>query len=114
MLLSVHIKREGESPVVSPLSSEDIHHSDRYQVKLMDTHTHTQHCERLVLTEQPVGRRADEMQPWMKKKGKKEQQKAPGCALVRGAPREKDEAVEGSYSRLRTPAQEQVTHMADA
>lgn len=32
MLLSVHIKREGESPVVSPLSSEDIHHSDRYQV----------------------------------------------------------------------------------
>lgn len=78
------------------------------------THTHTQHCERLVLTEQPVGRRADEMQPWMKKKGKKEQQKAPGCALVRGAPREKDEAVEGSYSRLRTPAQEQVTHMADA
>ena len=42
MLLSVHIKREGESPVVSPLSSEDIHHSDRYQVKLMDTHAHTQ------------------------------------------------------------------------
>uniref|UniRef100_A0A3Q3BDK9 E3 ubiquitin-protein ligase RNF220 n=1 Tax=Kryptolebias marmoratus TaxID=37003 RepID=A0A3Q3BDK9_KRYMA len=35
MLLSVHIKREGESPVVSPLSSEDAHHSDRYQV----THT---------------------------------------------------------------------------
>ncbi|KAK2821932.1 hypothetical protein Q5P01_021997 [Channa striata] len=31
MLLSVHIKREGESPVVSPLSSEDAHHSDRYQ-----------------------------------------------------------------------------------
>uniref|UniRef100_A0A665WUH5 E3 ubiquitin-protein ligase RNF220 n=1 Tax=Echeneis naucrates TaxID=173247 RepID=A0A665WUH5_ECHNA len=34
MLLSVHIKREGESPVVSPLSSEDAHHSDRYQVTL--------------------------------------------------------------------------------
>ncbi|XP_051252567.1 E3 ubiquitin-protein ligase RNF220a isoform X3 [Dicentrarchus labrax] len=34
MLLSVHIKREGESPVVSPLSSEDIHHSDRYQTFL--------------------------------------------------------------------------------
>uniref|UniRef100_A0A3Q3F8L1 E3 ubiquitin-protein ligase RNF220 n=1 Tax=Labrus bergylta TaxID=56723 RepID=A0A3Q3F8L1_9LABR len=40
MLLSVHIKREGESPVVSPLSSEDIHHSDRYQVTLNDSHTH--------------------------------------------------------------------------
>ncbi|XP_078120900.1 E3 ubiquitin-protein ligase RNF220a isoform X13 [Sander vitreus] len=34
MLLSVHIKREGESPVVSPLSSEDVHHSDRYQTFL--------------------------------------------------------------------------------
>ncbi|XP_075878419.1 E3 ubiquitin-protein ligase RNF220a isoform X8 [Nelusetta ayraudi] len=34
MLLSVHIKREGESPVVSPLSSEDLHHSDRYQTFL--------------------------------------------------------------------------------
>ncbi|XP_068197405.1 E3 ubiquitin-protein ligase RNF220a isoform X2 [Antennarius striatus] len=34
LLLSVHIKREGESPVVSPLSSEDIHHSDRYQTFL--------------------------------------------------------------------------------
>uniref|UniRef100_UPI0037E7D70C E3 ubiquitin-protein ligase RNF220a isoform X7 n=1 Tax=Semicossyphus pulcher TaxID=241346 RepID=UPI0037E7D70C len=34
MLLSVHIKREGESPVVSPLSSDDIHHSDRYQTFL--------------------------------------------------------------------------------
>ncbi|XP_071218022.1 E3 ubiquitin-protein ligase RNF220-like isoform X6 [Salvelinus alpinus] len=34
MLLSVHIKREGESPVVSPLSSEDAHHSDRYQTFL--------------------------------------------------------------------------------
>eukprot|EP00066_Takifugu_rubripes_P025764 XP_011615030.1 PREDICTED: E3 ubiquitin-protein ligase Rnf220-like [Takifugu rubripes] len=34
MMLSVHIKREGESPVVSPLSSEDIHHSDRYQTFL--------------------------------------------------------------------------------
>ncbi|XP_077471440.1 E3 ubiquitin-protein ligase RNF220a isoform X3 [Stigmatopora argus] len=33
MLLSVHIKREGESPVVSPLS-EDAHHSDRYQTFL--------------------------------------------------------------------------------
>lgn len=40
MLLSVHIKREGESPVVSPLSSEDAHHSDRYQVTFIDTHTH--------------------------------------------------------------------------
>lgn len=39
MLLSVHIKREGESPVVSPLSSEDAHHSDRYQVTHNDTHT---------------------------------------------------------------------------
>ncbi|KAJ8011976.1 hypothetical protein DPEC_G00063910 [Dallia pectoralis] len=35
MLLSVHIKREGESPVVSPLSSEDAHHSDRYQVSCL-------------------------------------------------------------------------------
>ncbi|XP_076018361.1 E3 ubiquitin-protein ligase RNF220a isoform X2 [Genypterus blacodes] len=34
MLLSVHIKREGESPIVSPLSSEDAHHSDRYQTFL--------------------------------------------------------------------------------
>ncbi|KAM9427468.1 E3 ubiquitin-protein ligase RNF220-like isoform 1-T1 [Salvelinus alpinus] len=34
MMLSVHIKREGESPVVSPLSSEDAHHSDRYQTFL--------------------------------------------------------------------------------
>ncbi|XP_068593979.1 E3 ubiquitin-protein ligase RNF220a isoform X7 [Cebidichthys violaceus] len=34
MLLSVHIKREGESPVVSPMSSEDAHHSDRYQTFL--------------------------------------------------------------------------------
>ncbi|XP_053739159.1 E3 ubiquitin-protein ligase RNF220a isoform X7 [Synchiropus splendidus] len=34
MLLSVHIKREGESPVVSPLSSDDAHHSDRYQTFL--------------------------------------------------------------------------------
>uniref|UniRef100_A0A8C9S9S7 Ring finger protein 220a n=1 Tax=Scleropages formosus TaxID=113540 RepID=A0A8C9S9S7_SCLFO len=34
LLLSVHIKREGESPVVSPLSSEDLHHSDRYQTFL--------------------------------------------------------------------------------
>ncbi|KAK2860718.1 hypothetical protein Q7C36_004884 [Tachysurus vachellii] len=31
LLLSVHIKREGESPVISPLSSDDPHHSDRYQ-----------------------------------------------------------------------------------
>uniref|UniRef100_I3JR97 E3 ubiquitin-protein ligase RNF220 n=1 Tax=Oreochromis niloticus TaxID=8128 RepID=I3JR97_ORENI len=35
MLLSVHIKREGESPVVSPLSSEDAHHSDRYQTECL-------------------------------------------------------------------------------
>ncbi|XP_015210810.1 E3 ubiquitin-protein ligase RNF220 isoform X5 [Lepisosteus oculatus] len=34
ILLSVHIKREGESPTASPLSSEDIHHSDRYQTFL--------------------------------------------------------------------------------
>ncbi|XP_030219327.1 E3 ubiquitin-protein ligase RNF220a isoform X3 [Gadus morhua] len=34
LLLSVHIKREGESPVVSPMSSEDAHHSDRYQTFL--------------------------------------------------------------------------------
>ncbi|XP_048111888.1 E3 ubiquitin-protein ligase RNF220a isoform X7 [Alosa alosa] len=34
LLLSVHIKREGESPVVSPLSSDDAHHSDRYQTFL--------------------------------------------------------------------------------
>ncbi|XP_039592046.1 E3 ubiquitin-protein ligase RNF220a isoform X6 [Polypterus senegalus] len=34
VLLSVHIKREGESPTASPLSSEDIHHSDRYQTFL--------------------------------------------------------------------------------
>nr|XP_023671722.1 E3 ubiquitin-protein ligase RNF220 isoform X3 [Paramormyrops kingsleyae] len=34
LLLSVHIKREGESPVLSPLSSEDLHHSDRYQTFL--------------------------------------------------------------------------------
>lgn len=34
LLLSVHIKREGESPVVSPLSSDEAHHSDRYQVRL--------------------------------------------------------------------------------
>ncbi|XP_076851948.1 E3 ubiquitin-protein ligase RNF220a isoform X2 [Brachyhypopomus gauderio] len=34
VLLSVHIKREGESPVISPLSSDDAHHSDRYQTFL--------------------------------------------------------------------------------
>ncbi|XP_028834450.1 E3 ubiquitin-protein ligase RNF220a isoform X4 [Denticeps clupeoides] len=34
LLLSVHIKREGESPVVSPLSTDDNHHSDRYQTFL--------------------------------------------------------------------------------
>ncbi|XP_017558183.1 E3 ubiquitin-protein ligase RNF220a isoform X7 [Pygocentrus nattereri] len=34
LLLSVHIKREGESPVISPLSSDDAHHSDRYQTFL--------------------------------------------------------------------------------
>ncbi|XP_041126012.1 E3 ubiquitin-protein ligase RNF220-like isoform X6 [Polyodon spathula] len=34
ILLSVHIKREGESPTASPLSSEDTHHSDRYQTFL--------------------------------------------------------------------------------
>ncbi|MCJ8731813.1 hypothetical protein PDJAM_G00204050 [Pangasius djambal] len=34
LLLSVHIKREGESPVISPLSSDDPHHSDRYQCVL--------------------------------------------------------------------------------
>ncbi|XP_016397221.1 E3 ubiquitin-protein ligase RNF220-like [Sinocyclocheilus rhinocerous] len=34
LLLSVHIKREGESPVVSPLSSDEAHHSDRYQTFL--------------------------------------------------------------------------------
>ncbi|XP_035392171.1 E3 ubiquitin-protein ligase RNF220a isoform X4 [Electrophorus electricus] len=33
VLLSVHIKREGESPVISPLSDE-AHHSDRYQTFL--------------------------------------------------------------------------------
>ncbi|XP_066536382.1 E3 ubiquitin-protein ligase RNF220-like, partial [Hoplias malabaricus] len=33
LLLSVHIKREGESPVISPLSSDDAHHSDRYQIR---------------------------------------------------------------------------------
>ncbi|XP_018116338.1 E3 ubiquitin-protein ligase RNF220 isoform X4 [Xenopus laevis] len=31
VLLSASIKREGESPTVSPHSTEDIHHSDRYQ-----------------------------------------------------------------------------------
>ncbi|MGH0131171.1 UNVERIFIED_CONTAM: hypothetical protein FKN15_028270 [Acipenser sinensis] len=34
ILLSVHIKREGESPTASLLSSEDTHHSDRYQTFL--------------------------------------------------------------------------------
>ncbi|XP_035279546.1 E3 ubiquitin-protein ligase RNF220a isoform X5 [Anguilla anguilla] len=34
LLLSVHIKREGGSPTVSPLSSDDLHHSDRYQTFL--------------------------------------------------------------------------------
>uniref|UniRef100_A0A6I8SKL8 E3 ubiquitin-protein ligase RNF220 n=1 Tax=Xenopus tropicalis TaxID=8364 RepID=A0A6I8SKL8_XENTR len=32
ILLSASIKREGESPTASPHSTEDIHHSDRYQV----------------------------------------------------------------------------------
>uniref|UniRef100_A0A3Q2GFP7 Ring finger protein 220a n=1 Tax=Cyprinodon variegatus TaxID=28743 RepID=A0A3Q2GFP7_CYPVA len=48
MLLSVHIKREGESPVVSPLSSEDAHHSDRYQVT--QTRTHTQASRQSFIT----------------------------------------------------------------
>nr|DBA17724.1 TPA: hypothetical protein GDO54_016053 [Pyxicephalus adspersus] len=33
MLLSASIKREGESPTASPHSTDDIHHSDRYQMK---------------------------------------------------------------------------------
>lgn len=32
ILLSASIKREGDSPTASPHSSDDIHHSDRYQV----------------------------------------------------------------------------------
>ncbi|XP_069794940.1 E3 ubiquitin-protein ligase RNF220a isoform X4 [Narcine bancroftii] len=32
VLLSTPIKREGESPTASPLSADDTHHSDRYQV----------------------------------------------------------------------------------
>ncbi|KAM4721901.1 E3 ubiquitin-protein ligase RNF220 isoform 2-T2 [Rhinophrynus dorsalis] len=34
VLLSASIKREGESPTASPHSTEDIHHSDRYQTFL--------------------------------------------------------------------------------
>ncbi|NXH21002.1 RN220 ligase, partial [Bucco capensis] len=34
ILLSASIKREGDSPTASPHSSEDIHHSDRYQTFL--------------------------------------------------------------------------------
>ncbi|XP_040216893.1 E3 ubiquitin-protein ligase RNF220 isoform X2 [Rana temporaria] len=34
MLLSASIKREGESPTASPHSTDDIHHSDRYQTFL--------------------------------------------------------------------------------
>ncbi|KFW81363.1 E3 ubiquitin-protein ligase RNF220 [Manacus vitellinus] len=34
ILLSASIKREGDSPTASPHSSDDIHHSDRYQVFL--------------------------------------------------------------------------------
>ncbi|XP_067893115.1 E3 ubiquitin-protein ligase RNF220a isoform X3 [Heterodontus francisci] len=34
VLLSVPIKREGESPTASPLSADDTHHSDRYQTFL--------------------------------------------------------------------------------
>ncbi|KAM8930928.1 E3 ubiquitin-protein ligase RNF220 isoform 4-T4 [Pelodytes ibericus] len=34
VLLSASIKREGESPTSSPQSTEDIHHSDRYQTFL--------------------------------------------------------------------------------
>ncbi|XP_009285723.1 PREDICTED: E3 ubiquitin-protein ligase RNF220 [Aptenodytes forsteri] len=34
ILLSASIKREGDSPTASPHSSDDIHHSDRYQVPL--------------------------------------------------------------------------------
>ncbi|XP_032073895.1 E3 ubiquitin-protein ligase RNF220 isoform X3 [Thamnophis elegans] len=34
ILLSASIKREGDSPTVSPHSSDDIHHSDRYQTFL--------------------------------------------------------------------------------
>lgn len=33
ILLSASIKREGDSPTASPHSSDDIHHSDRYQVR---------------------------------------------------------------------------------
>ncbi|XP_043941279.1 E3 ubiquitin-protein ligase RNF220 isoform X3 [Protopterus annectens] len=32
VLLSTSIKREGDSPASSPLSTDDLHHSDRYQV----------------------------------------------------------------------------------
>ncbi|GCC26946.1 hypothetical protein chiPu_0005366 [Chiloscyllium punctatum] len=34
VLLSAPIKREGESPTASPVSADDTHHSDRYQVGL--------------------------------------------------------------------------------
>ncbi|KAI1236766.1 hypothetical protein IHE44_0015020 [Lamprotornis superbus] len=34
ILLSASIKREGDSPTASPHSSDDIHHSDRYQAEL--------------------------------------------------------------------------------
>uniref|UniRef100_A0A8C3MVR4 Uncharacterized protein n=1 Tax=Geospiza parvula TaxID=87175 RepID=A0A8C3MVR4_GEOPR len=34
ILLSASIKREGDSPTASPHSSDDIHHSDRYQTFL--------------------------------------------------------------------------------
>uniref|UniRef100_A0A8C6X493 E3 ubiquitin-protein ligase RNF220 n=1 Tax=Naja naja TaxID=35670 RepID=A0A8C6X493_NAJNA len=35
ILLSASIKREGDSPTASPHSSDDIHHSDRYQVRMI-------------------------------------------------------------------------------
>ncbi|NWS36091.1 RN220 ligase, partial [Polioptila caerulea] len=48
ILLSASIKREGDSPTASPHSSDDIHHSDRYQVsRLSAAREETQNVARI-------------------------------------------------------------------
>uniref|UniRef100_A0A8C8RYJ0 E3 ubiquitin-protein ligase RNF220 middle domain-containing protein n=1 Tax=Pelusios castaneus TaxID=367368 RepID=A0A8C8RYJ0_9SAUR len=60
ILLSASIKREGDSPTASPHSSDDIHHSDRYQVREQPENRHwpgqnradmIQMCSRAYMTE---------------------------------------------------------------
>ena len=82
------------------------------------THTHTQrivsarYWQNNLLGDEQT-RRSLGWEKKKKKKGRRSSKRRPGV-LWFGGPREKDAAVDGSYSRLRTATQEQVTHMANA